>query len=109
MKNYESLAAALSDLKERGYNADFTAETETVSLYCGELDMRLDSNEFHVDEMYRFDCNSIHDETAVLYAISDPASGVKGILVDSSGADSCSLNFEIVQKLNLVFTYPSDT
>jgi hypothetical protein len=30
MKNYESLAAALSDLKERGYNADFTAETETV-------------------------------------------------------------------------------
>jgi hypothetical protein len=39
--------------------------------------MRLDPDEFHVDEMYRFDCNSIHDETAVLYAISDPASGVK--------------------------------
>ena len=109
MKNYESLAAALSDLKERGYNADFTVETETVSLYCGELDMRLDPDEFHVDEMYRFDCNSIHDETAVLYAISDPASGVKGILVDSSGADPCSLNFRIVQKLNLAFTHHSNT
>ena len=98
MKNYESLAAALSDRKERGYNADFTAETESVGLYCGELDMRLDPDEFHVDEMYRFDCNSIHNENAVLYAISDPVSGVKGVLVDSSGADSGSLNFRIVQK-----------
>jgi hypothetical protein len=77
-----------------------------LALYCGELDMRLDPDEFHVDEMYRFDCNSIHDETAVLYAISDPASGVKGVLVDSSGADSCSLNFGIVQKLNLAFDVP---
>ena len=105
MKNYESLAAALSDLKERGYNADFTAETETVCLYCGELDMRLDPEEFKVDEVYRFDCNSIHDENAILYAISDPASGIKGILIDSLVTGSCNLSLGMVQKLNVTSTY----
>jgi hypothetical protein len=99
MKNYESIAAALSDLKERGYNADFTAETETVCLYCGELDMRLDFQEYRIDEVHRFDCNSVHNENTVLYAISDPASGAKGVLIDSSGADSCSLNNNYLKKL----------
>ena len=83
MKNYVSLADALSDLKKRGYDADFTAETETVCLYCGELDMRLDPEEFHIDEVYRFDCTTGHDDNAILYVISDPASGVKGTLVDA--------------------------
>jgi len=93
MKNYESPGEALSDLKTRGYVANFTVETETASLYAGELDVRLDPEEFHVDEVYRFDCNAIRDNNAIVYAISDPASGVKGTLVNSLEADFCSLSF----------------
>ena len=96
MKNYESLVDALNDLKKRGYQADFA--TETVCLYCGDLDIRLDPEDFHVDEVYRFEGDSNPDDNSILYAISS-STGVKGTLVDSYGASSDSLNFEMAKKL----------
>ena len=99
MKNYESLVDALNDLKERGYWADFG--TDTVCLYCGELDIRLNPEEFHVDEVYRFAGNSGVD-SVVLYAITSSTS-VKGILVDTSGAYANKLNFGMADKIQPTF------
>lgn len=96
MKNYESLADALNDLRKRGYEADFA--TETVCLYCGDLDIRLDPEDFHVDEVYRFEGDSNPADNSILYVISS-STGVKGTLVDSYGAYADSLNFEMTQKL----------
>ena len=96
MKNYESLVDALDDLRKRGYDADFA--TQTVCLYCGDLDLRLNPEEFNVDEVYRFEGDSNPDDNSVLYAISSSA-GVKGTLVDGYGAYSESLNFEMAKKL----------
>jgi hypothetical protein len=101
MKNYPSLADALADLRERGYDADFAIETESVCLYCGELDMRLDPDEFHVDEVYSFDCSIKQDNNFLLYAISSPASGVKGTLVGSIGTFSCDLSQVLESKVNV--------
>jgi hypothetical protein len=78
MKNYESLTDTLADLKGKGYNEDF--DIEPNCLYCGDLDLRLDPDDFHVDEIYRFKGNA-NTEQPVLYAISTSA-GTKGILVD---------------------------
>lgn len=81
MKNYESLAGILSDLKKTGYKEDF--EIEPYCLYCGDLDLRLDPDDFHVDEVYRFKGNAnASPQYPVLYAIST-SGGVKGILVDN--------------------------
>ncbi len=102
MKNYISLNDALSDLRQRGYETDFAAETETDCLYCGEFDMRLDPEEFKVEEVYRFDCSSGSEQDAILYAISDPASGIRGTLVDSSST-SCKIHIEIFAKLKARF------
>lgn len=96
MKNYESLVDALNDLKERGYEADFT--TQTVCLYCGDLDLRLNPEEFNIDEVYRFEGDSNPDDSAVLFAISS-STGVKGTLVDGYGAYSGNLSFEMAKKL----------
>lgn len=96
MKSYESLVDALDDLKKRGYEADFA--TQTACLYCGDLDIRLDPEDFTVDEVYRFEENSNPDDNAVLYAISS-STGVKGTLVDGYGAYSDSLTFEMAKKL----------
>jgi hypothetical protein len=96
MKNYESLVDALDDLKQRGYEADFA--TDTVCLYCGDLDLRLNPEEFNVDEVYRFEGDSSPDDNAVLYAISS-STGVKGTLVDGYGAYSENLSFEMAKKL----------
>src|SRR5262245_56092853 len=85
MKNFKSLADALSDLRNRGYKTDFSVNT--FCLYCGDLDMRLDPEEFKVDEEYRFGGDASHAEDTVLVAITS-ANGTKGILVDSYGSYS---------------------
>lgn len=77
MKNYESLDEALSDLKKKGYEDDFA--TESFCLYCSDLDMRLDPQDFQVDEIDRVDGNSNCGEHATLYAISS-STGAKGTL-----------------------------
>ena len=96
MKSYESLIDALDDLRKRGYEADFA--TETDCLYCGDLDLRLNHEEFNVDEVYRFEGSSNPDDNAVLYAFSS-STGVKGTLVDGYGAYSENLSFEMAKKL----------
>lgn len=96
MKSYESLVDALDDLKKRGYEADF--ETQTACLYCSDLDLRLNPEEFNVDEVYRFEGDSNPDDSAVLYAISS-STGVKGILIDGYGAYSEHLSFDMAKKL----------
>ncbi|MDX2049054.1 MAG: phosphoribosylpyrophosphate synthetase [Chitinophagaceae bacterium] len=95
MKNHESLVDALDDLRKRGYEADFT--TQTVCLYCGDLDIRLNPEEFNIDEVYPFEEESSPDDNSILYAISS-ATGVKGTLVDSYGAYSENLSFEMAKK-----------
>jgi len=96
MKNYESLADALDDLRKRGYDADF--ETYAFGLYCDDLDLRLIEDEFHVDEVYRFEEDANPDDAAVVYAISS-VTGIKGTIVDGSGAPSGNISFEMAKKL----------
>jgi hypothetical protein len=83
VKNYESLDNALSDLRKKGYEDDFT--TESFCLYCGDLDMRLDSEDFHVDEIDQVEGDSNSGDGIVLYAISSSA-GVKGTIVQGKEA-----------------------
>lgn len=85
MENFKSLADALSDLRKRGYKTDFSVET--FCLYCGDLDMRLNPEQFKVDEEYRFGGDAVHEEDTVLVAITS-SNGIKGILVDSYGSYS---------------------
>jgi hypothetical protein len=82
MKNYESLTDALVDLKERGYTSNF--EAQSFCLYCGDLDIRLNPEEFHVDEVHRLQGeDSSPDDTSIVFAITS-STGVKGTLVDNS-------------------------
>jgi hypothetical protein len=101
MKSYDSIVEALNDLKSRGYDADFGLAS--VCLYCGDLDLRLNPEEFNVDEVYRFEGDSNPDDSAVVYAISSTA-GVKGTLVDGYGAYNGNLSYEMAKKLQ---THPA--
>jgi hypothetical protein len=77
MTNYDSLSEASSDLKKKGYEDDFSAEP--FCLYCSDLDLRLDPEDFHIDEIDKVegDTNPGGEGTA-LYAVSS-SFGVKGI------------------------------
>jgi hypothetical protein len=91
MRNYTTLAGALSDLRGRGYNADFTVDK--FCLYCGDLDMRLDPDQFKVDEEYLFEGDASHEEDTVLVAITS-SGGIKGILLDSYDAYAENTNIQ---------------
>lgn len=91
MKNFNSLADALNDLRKRGYQSDFS--TETFCLYCGDLDMRLNPDQFKVDEEYRFGGDAAHEEDTILVAITS-STGIKGIVVDSYGSYSEGSQFD---------------
>ena len=92
MKNFDSIVNAVSDLKHKGYDADFY--TQTICLYCGDLDLRLDPEDFHVDEIYKIGAG----DSSAVYAITS-SNGVKGTLVDSSGSYAGGLSFEMARKL----------
>jgi hypothetical protein len=90
MKNYETVADALADLKQRGYSAEF--ESTSYCLYCGDLDVRLDAQDFHIDEFYRFEDGCTVEERSIVYAITSNT-GVKGTLVDAPGGGGvCKLS-----------------
>jgi hypothetical protein len=96
MKNYESVIEALSDLRQRGYVADFA--TDTNCLYCGDLDIRLNPEEFNIDEVYRFEGDSSPDDNTILYAITSTA-GIKGTLLDAYGTYAANLSFDMAKKI----------
>lgn len=85
MKDYKSTEDALSGLRERGYEADF--ETSSFCLYCGDLDLRLNEQEFHVDGVYHVKEDGNHTEEATIYAFTS-STGVKGTIVEESLSES---------------------
>ena len=96
MKNSDSLVDALNDLKKRGYEAEF--EPQTNCLYCSNLDLRLNEEEFNVDEVYHFEGDSNPDDNAVVYALTSPT-GVRGTIVDGYSASSHNVSFDVAKKL----------
>ncbi len=92
MRNFKTLAEAISDLRQRGYSADFTVDK--FCLYCGDLDMRLDPDQFKVDEEYHFEGDASNEEDTVLVAITS-SGGIKGIILDSYNACAVNTNLQL--------------
>ena len=98
MKNYASLAEALQDLNTCGYVTDFT--TDHICLYSDEFDIRLDPEDFHIDEVYELQINAGVDAGKIIYAIT-AITGVKGTLVGGTGTYTATINTPMARKLHL--------
>jgi hypothetical protein len=98
MKTFDTLTEAIHDLKKRGYTNDFNLHPEWIE--CPPLKVKFGPDEFHVDEVHRFEGMTDPDDSAVLYAVSS-SSGVKGLIVDAYGAYAASLNGGMIEKLKI--------
>ena len=98
MKTFETLSEAIDDLKNRGYKNDFNLHPDWIE--CASLTLKLKPEEFHVDEIHRFEGMTNPDDSAVLYAISS-SNGVNGLLIDAYGAYSDSLSTMMINKLRI--------
>ncbi|HZX73820.1 MAG TPA: phosphoribosylpyrophosphate synthetase, partial [Cyclobacteriaceae bacterium] len=83
MKTFETLQEAIKQLKIKGYENDFNLHPEWIE--CRPLNLKFGPEEFHIDEVHRFEGMTDPDDSAVLYAVSS-AGGLKGLLVDAYGA-----------------------
>lgn len=98
MKTYDTMTEALEALKLKGYVQDFNLHHEWIE--CLSLDMRLEPEEFHVDEVHRFEGLNDPDDSSVLFAISS-SKGVRGLLMDAYGAYATSVSPAMIRKLNI--------
>ena len=98
MDTFETLQEAIRTLKTRGYENDFNLHPEWIE--CPPLNIKVGPEEFHVDEVHRFEGMTDPDDSAVLYAISSKR-GIKGLLTDAYGAYASSLSPEMIRSLKI--------
>jgi hypothetical protein len=98
MKSFDTLSEAMFSLKNQGYTNDFNLHPEWIE--CPPLKVRLAPEEFHVDQVHRFEGMTSPDDSSILFAISS-SSGLKGLLVDAYGLYADSLSPIMIQKLTI--------
>ena len=98
MKTFDTLQEAIRQLKINGYENDFNLHPEWIE--CPPLKQTFKPEEFHVDEVHRFEGMTSPDDSAVLFAISS-TTGAKGLLVDAYGAYAESLSPLMLTKLRI--------
>ena len=98
MQAFDTLSEAIFSLKNQGYTNDFNLHPDWIE--CPPLKLRLKPEEFHVDQVHRFEGMTSPDDSAILFAVSS-SSGLKGLLVDAYGPYAESLSPIMVQKLTI--------
>lgn len=95
--SYGTLSETVNGLRSEGYTLDFNIQQEC--LVCHQNDTSLSPDDFEIDAVYRFEGQSNPDDEAIVYAISSPKYGVKGVLVNGYGIYAEAFPSVLVQKL----------
>lgn len=98
MKTFDTLSQAIAYLESQGYTHDFNLHPEWIE--CGSLKRTFGPEQFHVDQVHRFEGQTNPDDSSILFAISS-ADGVKGLLIDAYGPYSDSLSPLMIEKLTI--------
>ena len=86
MRTCTSLAEAMTELRNRGYEEDF--DIELFGLYSGDdQDMQEDPQDFRIDEVILVEECSRPDNNTVVYAVTY-ITGIKGIVIGEHEANS---------------------
>ncbi|MEP2670256.1 MAG: phosphoribosylpyrophosphate synthetase [Cyclobacteriaceae bacterium] len=99
MRSFETLSEALNDLTLRGYTLDFVLHTEKDCLICRKTTRQLSSDDFEIDEFYRFEGDTDPGDEMVVYALSSSKYNVKGVVVNAFGVYADETTSKIVEKL----------
>lgn len=98
MYTYDTVAAAVNGLKQRGYTIDFNLEAGR--LFCDKTPLTLATHEFEITEVYRFEGESDPADEAAVYAI-ESKKGQKGVLVTGFGISAEGVGEEMIEKLSI--------
>ena len=97
-ESYGTLSETVNGLKADGYTMDLNMQKDC--LICGRSGTTLSPDDFEIDKTYRFEGASDPDDSAIVYAISSPKLGVKGVLVNAYGIYADETSQALVEKLH---------
>jgi hypothetical protein len=92
--HYDTVSEAIEALRKQGYITDFNVEENVLVCSHGKFG----SDDFEVDDVYRYEGPSDPADEAAVYAIRS-SGGVKGILVTGYGASAENTSETILAKL----------
>ncbi len=98
-RSYDTLSLAVNDLIKRGYTKDFLVQDEKDCIYCTENSMELSPDDFVIDEVYRFEGMTDPGDESIVFAISSKHDDVKGLVINSFGADFGYRSSKLVEHL----------
>ncbi|MBU1820444.1 MAG: phosphoribosylpyrophosphate synthetase [Bacteroidetes bacterium] len=96
-EDYGTLSQTINGLKKEGYTLDFNLGKD--HLICHQTSTTLSPDDFEIDKAYRFEGESNPDDQSILYAISSPRFGVKGVLVNGYGISADEESAVMMAKL----------
>lgn len=96
---YDTLSEAVNDLVIRGYTTDFLIQEERECLLCKDNSLELSPEDFMIDEVYRFEGISDPGDESIVFAISSRNHNVKGLVINSFGADFGYRSSKLVEHL----------
>lgn len=96
-ESYGTLSETVNGLKRDGYTHDFNIQKDC--LICHGTTTSLSPEDFEIDKVYRFEGASDPDDAAIVYAISAPTLGMKGVLVNAYGVYADEASAKLVARL----------
>lgn len=98
--SYDTLSEAVNDLQRRGYTHDFLLPEDKECIYCHSHSLELSEDEFVIDEIYRFEGMTDPGDESIVFAISSDKHNVKGLVINSFGADFSYRSSKLVETLH---------
>ena len=92
-----SLSEGIRKWESLGYTENLIPAEDHLSCQMGKIELYPD--DIKVDYIIRFENTSDPDDQSILYAISSPSKGVKGLYVDSYGVYHDELSPELSEKI----------
>ncbi len=99
MQTYDTVTAALSGLKAKGYTLDFNIAFDNIK--CEEHDICLNPNEFEITEVFRFEGDTNPSDEDVVYAVESKDNQVKGTITSAYGMYADSVSYTMLKKLTI--------
>lgn len=99
MENYDTVTAALSGLKAKGYTLDFNIAFDNIK--CEEQGICLNPNEFEITEVFRFEGDTNPSDEDAVYAVESKDGTIKGTITSAYGMYADSVNDAMLKKLTI--------
>lgn len=99
MQAFDTVSQALTELKKQGYVEDFNLKDDCLECRNGQY--RVFAEEFVVDDFFRFEGATDPADESIVYAISSPKHGIKGVLVAAYGIYSEPFTDQMMERLRI--------